>query len=194
MAALQSPETASYLLRLPGFTPALLGNGVDPATRVPLSVGLLVGLAGSGSSVRVAPFEAIRALLLQTLEELAAAVRAYAAEPEEDGSSGPDREGHNENGEEDDNDDAASVARNVAATPKRLPPRLVSCLALAVESGAEALQALARADAALKQELLQWCAGVLRAAEGAKKGKLDDAKKVCKALKSVLEGRSNKTD
>jgi hypothetical protein len=150
-----------------------------------------MGLAGSGGSARPAPFEALRALLLQSLEELASAVRACAAEPDEDTEKG-DREGHN--GNDDDEDGEAAGVASVAVTPKRLPPRLVSCLGLAIECGAEALQALARADVALKQELLQWCAGVLRAAEGAKKGKLDDAKRACKALKSVLEGRSNKTD
>jgi hypothetical protein len=46
--------------------------------------------------------------------------------------------------------------------------------------------------------LREWCGGVVRAAERAaaagRRGRLDELKKACKAVLSLLEGRSNKTD
>ena len=216
--ALQSSATGHFLLRLPGFLPAVLAaagsagtpGAFEPALVLPLLLALLN--ASHASAVQGGAYEALRGLLVRALDLISRGVAANVAdggegdEDEEDevegaalrarmaalglGQAGAGAEGPEAEGQE-------AVADAAAPRKARLPAGLIPCLVLLGDAGAAGVCALAGRDAVVSSALTGWVEGLLRAADerrGAGRSRLDDVRRLAKALKALLEGRSNKTD
>lgn len=217
--ALQSSATGQFLLRLPGFLPAVLAaagsagaqGGLEPALVLPLLLALLNAAhaaAGQGGT-----YAALRELLVRAVDLIG---RGVAASVAEGGEGDEDEEDEIEGaalrermaalglGQAGAADEAAAVTSALiqeaaAAAPhkSRLPAGLIPCLALLGDTGAAGVCALAGRDAVVSSALKGFVEGLLMAADerrGAGRSRLDDVRRLAKALKALLEGRSNKTD
>lgn len=201
LAGLQNTATAGYLLRLPGLLSAILSSGwrnaeevkrVDAAGCLPLCIGLLAGMAAKGQGA-TSSYSELKHVLLSALAALERDIVACSVSPSEEGTDAdvPEGEAGSEITPERSDSDPSRFERK-----SRLPPQISSSINMAIFAH-DAVSLLTRHDAQINKALIDWCATVLRAAEAngkSGKSRLDEIRRSCKALQSLLEGRGNKTD